>query len=78
MWGLARFGDAATRARVESVGVRTVACDLGSGDFSNVPADFDYVLHLATFRNGRGFSTCREDDSAGGLFSTKSDTQKDD
>lgn len=52
VWGLARFGDAATRARVESVGVRTVACDLGSGDFSNVPADFDYVLHLATFRNG--------------------------
>jgi putative ABC transport system permease protein len=24
------------------------------------------------------YSTCREDDSAGGLFSTKSDTQKDD
>ena len=52
VWGLARFGDAVTRARVESVGVRTVACDLGSGDFSNVPADFDYVLHLATYRNG--------------------------
>ena len=52
VWGLARFGDAATRARVESAGVRTVACDLGSGDFSNVPADFDYVLHLATYRNG--------------------------
>jgi nucleoside-diphosphate-sugar epimerase len=52
VWGLARFGDAAARARVESVGVRTVACDLASGDFSGVPADFDYVLHLATFRNG--------------------------
>ena len=52
VWGLARFGDAATRARVESVGVRAVACDLGAGDFSSLPDDFDYVLHLATFRNG--------------------------
>jgi hypothetical protein len=26
----------------------------------------------------RGYSTCREDDSAGGIFSTKSDTKKDD
>ncbi len=52
VWGLARFGDAATRERVESVGVRTVSCDLASGEFANVPADFDYVLHLATFRNG--------------------------
>jgi nucleoside-diphosphate-sugar epimerase len=52
VWGLARFGDPATRARVEAAGVRTVACDLGSGDFSGVPDDFDYVLHLATFRNG--------------------------
>ena len=42
-------------------------------------ASFNYnpVTQLATFRNGRG-SICREDDSAGGLFSTKSDTQKDD
>jgi len=52
VWGLARFGDPASRARVEAVGVHTVACDLGSGDFTDLPADFDYVLHLATFRNG--------------------------
>jgi nucleoside-diphosphate-sugar epimerase len=52
VWGLARFGDPATRARVEAVGVHTVACDLGSGEFGDVPGDFDYVLHLATFRNG--------------------------
>lgn len=32
---------------------------------------------LAVFA-GRGYSTCREDDSAGGFFSTKSDTKKDD
>jgi hypothetical protein len=43
-------------------------------------ASFNYnpATQLATFRSGRDFSTCREDDSAGGLFSTKSDTQKDD
>jgi len=43
-------------------------------------ASFNYnpVTQLATFQNGRGYSTSREDDSAGGLFSTKSDTQKDD
>ena len=41
-------------------------------------ANYNPATQLATFRNGRGFSTCREDDSAGGLFSTKSDTQKDD
>jgi nucleoside-diphosphate-sugar epimerase len=52
VWGLARFGDPATRERVEAVGVHTVACDLASGEFADVPSDFDYVLHLATFRNG--------------------------
>ena len=52
VWGIARFTDPATRARVEGVGVRAVACDLASGDFSALPTDFDYVLHLATFRNG--------------------------
>jgi len=52
VWGIARFTDPATRARVEGVGVRAVACDLATGDFSALPTDFDYVLHLATFRNG--------------------------
>jgi hypothetical protein len=31
-----------------------------------------------TIRAGRDYSTCREDDSAGGIFSTKADTKKDD
>jgi len=37
------------------VGSTTVAghlCDLASGDFHELPTDFTYVLHLATFRNG--------------------------
>jgi nucleoside-diphosphate-sugar epimerase len=52
VWGVARFGDPASRERVEAAGVHTVVCDLGSGDFAGVPDDFDYELHLATFRNG--------------------------
>jgi nucleoside-diphosphate-sugar epimerase len=52
VWGVARFTDPETRERVETAGVRTHACDLAEGDFGALPRDFDYVLHLATFRNG--------------------------
>jgi nucleoside-diphosphate-sugar epimerase len=52
VWGIARFGDPAQRERVDAAGITTRSCDLATGDFTDVPADFDYVLHLATFRNG--------------------------
>lgn len=52
VWGFARFTDPVARARVDAVGVHTVAGDLASGDFRDLPDDFDHVLHLATFRNG--------------------------
>jgi nucleoside-diphosphate-sugar epimerase len=47
VWGLARFGNPEDRARVEKVGVRAVSVDLAEPDFSEVPDDFDVVLHLA-------------------------------
>jgi nucleoside-diphosphate-sugar epimerase len=47
VWGIARFSDADSRAKVEAVGVKTLAIDLGDPDFSELPDDFDYVLHLA-------------------------------
>ncbi len=47
VWGLARFGNPEDRARVQKVGVRTVSVDLAEPDFSDVPDDFGYVLHLA-------------------------------
>jgi UDP-glucuronate 4-epimerase len=50
VWGLARFTDAAKRAEIEAAGVRTCAVDIGSGDFSQVPGDFTYVLHLNWMR----------------------------
>jgi nucleoside-diphosphate-sugar epimerase len=50
VWGIARFSEAGTRERVESIGVTTRAIDLAGGDFSELPDDFTYVLHLATFQ----------------------------
>ena len=47
VWGVARFSDAATRARVEELGVKTVKADLAEGQFDELPHDFTYVLHLA-------------------------------
>ena len=50
VWGLARFSDATSRERVDALGVTTVACDVASGDFTGVPSDFTYVLHLAAIQ----------------------------
>lgn len=52
VWGIARFTNAEDREKVEAVGVTTRAVDLGSGEFGDLPDDFDYVLHLATFQGG--------------------------
>ena len=41
VWGVARFGDPATRDRVEAIGVTTVTADLAEGSFDEVPDDFD-------------------------------------
>ena len=49
VWGIARFGDPATRAKVDELGVTTLVCDLGDGDFADLPDDFTYVLHLAVY-----------------------------
>jgi len=50
VWGIARFGDPATRAQVDAVGVTTMVCDLDAGDFTGLPDDFTYVLHLAALQ----------------------------
>lgn len=52
VWGVARFGDPASRRRVEEAGITTRSCDLATGDFGDLPRDFTVVLHLATFRMG--------------------------
>lgn len=47
VWGIARFSDASVRAEVEALGVTTRAIDLGNPDFSALPSDFTYLLHVA-------------------------------
>ncbi len=47
VWGIARFSDPAAREEVEALGVSTRSVDLGDGDFSQLPTDFTYLLHIA-------------------------------
>lgn len=47
VWGIARFSDPKSREEVEAAGIRTLAIDLASPDFSDLPRDFDHLLHLA-------------------------------
>jgi len=55
VWGVSRFGDPAEREKVEALGVTTRAVDLGSGEFGDLPADFDYVLHLSAYTSGNDY-----------------------
>ncbi|MCH2171750.1 NAD(P)-dependent oxidoreductase [Myxococcota bacterium] len=47
VWGIARFSDETSRQRVEDAGIQTRAVDLAEPVWGDLPADFDYVLHLA-------------------------------
>jgi len=47
VWGIARFGDAAARGRIDALGVTTRSIDLASGRFGDLPADFTYLVHMA-------------------------------
>jgi len=66
--GLARFGDAAARARLEAAGVRCVAANLADGDFSGVPADVDVVLNFAVVKSNRWEVDLRGNAEAVGLL----------
>lgn len=50
VWGISRFADRASRQRVEAAGATTRSIDISSGDFGDLPQDFDHVIHLATYR----------------------------
>ncbi len=49
VWGIARFSETGSQEKVDALGVTTRVCDLSSGDFGDLPTDFDYVLHLAAY-----------------------------
>ncbi|WP_419917862.1 NAD-dependent epimerase/dehydratase family protein [Candidatus Poriferisocius sp.] len=50
VWGIARFSVEGSREKVEAAGVRTAVTDLAEGDYSNLPDDFDYLIHMAAFQ----------------------------
>jgi nucleoside-diphosphate-sugar epimerase len=47
IYGMARYSKPGSRAQVEAMGITPIACDYSTGDFTGVPDDFDYVLHIA-------------------------------
>ena len=55
VWGISRFGDPAERRKVDDAGVITRPIDLGSGEFADLPDDFDYVLHLGAYIAGNDY-----------------------
>ena len=50
--GLARFGRAEDRERVEKAGIRSIALDLASGATDALPDDYTWVLHFAVVKSG--------------------------
>jgi len=56
VWGIARFSDPAQRQEVEAAGIKTLAIDLGDPDFSQLPRDFTYLLHLAATISGDDYN----------------------
>ena len=47
VWGAARFSNPAERQKLEALGIKTRAVDLGAPDFSDLPRDFTYLVHVA-------------------------------
>ncbi len=68
VWGPARFRDERARARLEHAGVRCVEVDLADGDFSALPADFDYVLNFAVAKSGKWTTDLAVNAEAAGLL----------
>ncbi len=50
VWAIARFGDESKREALEQAGVTCRVVDMESGNFGDLPKDFDYVFHLAVVR----------------------------
>ena len=52
VWGLARLKNPADVEKLVSHGIKPVAVDFASGDFSSLPDDFAYVFHAAVYPPG--------------------------
>jgi nucleoside-diphosphate-sugar epimerase len=51
IFGLARYTAAGSREAVAAMGVTPIVCDYTNGDFSGVPDNVDYVIHVAADTN---------------------------
>lgn len=52
VYGLARFSKEEDRKAMTDLGVKVIAKDLATDDLSDMPDDFDYVLHFAVVKSG--------------------------
>jgi nucleoside-diphosphate-sugar epimerase len=52
VWALARFSQAGSFERLRAAEAIPWRADLEDGDFSGLPDDFDYVIHLAAVASG--------------------------
>ena len=61
VWGVARFTNPDSQARLESVDVKAVALDVSTADFSTtLPDDFTYVFHAAMSSGNEGWEPAFE------------------
>jgi nucleoside-diphosphate-sugar epimerase len=68
VWATARFSDEAKKVGLEGQGIRCVATDLGTGDFSALPRDFDYVLNFGVAKSSDFDSDLRSNGEGLGLL----------
>lgn len=54
VWGAARFSAPQSRAKLERAGITPCSINLAVGDLSDLPSDFDYVVHFAWSRGASG------------------------
>jgi len=52
VYGLGRFSDPASRARIETFGVQCLQADLAHDSLTSIPDDFTYGLNFAVTRSG--------------------------
>ena len=56
VWGIARFGAAGERERVEAAGIRTRRVDLAAPEWGDLPTDFTLVLPPVSWTWNSGLS----------------------
>jgi UDP-glucuronate 4-epimerase len=58
VWGAARMKNDADGDRLVTAGIKPVALDMSTGDFSGLPDDFDYAFHAAVDTGAGNWTTC--------------------